>query len=468
MMQDSAMGDTDSVFGMLIHGGRKTQSMPQMGAHPSPPPPMNSSYGSNYQQPSSRFGMNSNAYGGGGSSGLWGSSNNNSSSLWDRPSSFGYGGGSSSNMWGSSSWGKDKYRRKKDKKRKKKKKSSSWWDSDSSDDSSSDSSDSSDSSESDGWGWNRQSKKKKKKGDWWASDSDASSSDSETSYGWGMSHKKTKKGKKWRKKVGKWVKNMMKQQYGGVDDDVYEMAMEQMKEAQAKGYKLPEGWDEKHAPKDNQIWLLQKDYEERQKSDTEKCYGVINFAAMGISWFCKAFKIDWIRTESLPSVINLAIEQGDFESSLRGIGEYIRGTVLDTPFFGAMMIFASKISDAHKEALEDEEQRIYEDKEDATERVGRSTMNFNRFDELSKRRDLKSVQRSGGFKAKAPPSSAQSSVRTKTKKKKNFPKKKGSGTSHMASMLGELAVPMSKLMGGEMSASKPVQASACQSDSIPM
>lgn len=288
-------------------------------------------------------------------------------------------------------WMQSSEDKKKDKSKKKKKKKN-WWeesdDDDSSDSSSSSSSSSSDSSsdsdssdsdytQSTDSSNSRHSKKKKKKelkfdrfGIPIAPDSDSldsDSSDSEDSSDSRRSRRRRRRRKlrglnPLQKKIvfdtiGDYAPENMK-------SVIYEDILAHMEQLEKQGFHLPKGYDKrKHAMSENEIRLFEQQMQRDKSRDQKKVSYLINFAALGISWFCQAMNLDWLKTKHLPETIRTALEEGEFNDCLEGIGMYLRGTMFDNPIFGSVLKFVEKMGEAHHMEMEEEHDKIEEEEQ---------------------------------------------------------------------------------------------------------
>jgi hypothetical protein len=153
---------------------------------------------------------------------------------------------------------------------------------------------------------------------------------------------------------------------------------DQMDRLDKKGFRIPKGYDRtKHDIDENERMLFDQQVEQEKDLEKNKVKNLIGFAASALKFVCKGFNIDIINTDEVPSVINEALENHEFDDSLDGIGTLIRGTVLENPVISACYTFAKKIEEAQDKAEEKKEQRFenHERFEKATKKSSLSSLN---------------------------------------------------------------------------------------------
>jgi hypothetical protein len=144
---------------------------------------------------------------------------------------------------------------------------------------------------------------------------------------------------------------------------------QEMKHMSAKGYALPAGYDpSKHSLDENEIKLYQQQALRERKREQKKVTVLLGFAANGLSWFCRAMKFDWIKVKHLPSLIRDSIEEGEFEEFAEGVGESLRGTILDHPLCSTAIKFLEKVGEAHQQETEEETENLGKREETRKER----------------------------------------------------------------------------------------------------
>jgi len=147
-------------------------------------------------------------------------------------------------------------------------------------------------------------------------------------------------------------------------DTVYQDLLTQMDQLDKKGYKLPKGYDKhKHDISDNEIRLYEQQLQRDKGRDQKKMSYMINFSALGLSWFCQCIQVDWIKTKHLPEIIRTALADGEFDDCLEGIGMYLRGSVFDNPIFSTILKFVEKIGEAHHNEMEEEQEKLEAEEE---------------------------------------------------------------------------------------------------------
>ena len=161
---------------------------------------------------------------------------------------------------------------------------------------------------------------------------------------------------------------------------VYEDLMSQMELLDKKGYKLPKGYDKrKHDLSENEIRLYEQQLQRDKSRDQKKMSYMINFSALGLSWFCQCISVDWIKTRHLPEIIRTALEDGEFDDCLEGIGMYLRGTVFDNPVFSTILKFVEKIGEAHHMEMEEDQDKLEEAEERKEMRHAAALRSLNKF-----------------------------------------------------------------------------------------
>jgi len=161
---------------------------------------------------------------------------------------------------------------------------------------------------------------------------------------------------------------------------VYEDLMSQMEILDKKGYKLPKGYDQhKHDISENEIKLYEQQLQRDKGRDQKKMHDIINFSAFSLSWFCQFISMDWIKTRHLPKLIREAVDHGEFDDSIEGIGQYIRGSVFDNPMFSSVLKFVEKVGEAHHMGVEEEQEGLEEREEKKDVRKSAALNSLNKF-----------------------------------------------------------------------------------------
>jgi len=161
---------------------------------------------------------------------------------------------------------------------------------------------------------------------------------------------------------------------------VYEDLISQMELFEKKGFTLPKGYDKrKHEMGENEIKLYEQQLQRDKSRDQKKMTYMINFAALGLSWFCQFISVDWIKTKHLPSLIRSALDEGEFEDSIEGIGQYLRGSVFDNPMFSTILKFVEKIGESHHKEMEEELDKLEDQADDKEKRHNAALNKLNRF-----------------------------------------------------------------------------------------
>lgn len=161
---------------------------------------------------------------------------------------------------------------------------------------------------------------------------------------------------------------------------VYEDLMAQMEILDKKGYKLPKGYDKhKHDISENEIKLYEQQLQRDKGRDQKKMHHMINFTAYSLSWFCQFISMDWIKTRHLPKLIREALDNGEFDDSIEGIGQYLRGSVFDNPMFSSVLKFVEKVGEAHHMGVEEEQEGLEEREEKKEIRKSAALNSLNKF-----------------------------------------------------------------------------------------
>jgi hypothetical protein len=181
----------------------------------------------------------------------------------------------------------------------------------------------------------------------------------------------------------------------GMQDVVYEDVIQQMNQLEEAGYKLPKGYNKrKHNMDENEIRLYEQQISRDKARDKQKMNYMLNFGAMGLSWFCQSMSVDWLKTRYLPKVMRAAVDDGEFVDCLDGIGSYLRGTVFESPVLSTVLKFMEKIGEAHHKEMEEETDRLEEFADKRHERKSAALKSLNRFRNAppSRGRDAKKPQ----------------------------------------------------------------------------
>lgn len=143
---------------------------------------------------------------------------------------------------------------------------------------------------------------------------------------------------------------------------LYQDIIEQMENLEKRNYSLPKDYDKrKHDISDNEMRLFEQQVQRDRHRDTKKVSEMIGFSAITLSQLCQLFQVDWIKTKNLPKIIREAINEGEFEDCMEGIGQYMRGTVFDNPLFSTVLKFVEKVGEAHTLEVEEEQEQAEED-----------------------------------------------------------------------------------------------------------
>lgn len=144
----------------------------------------------------------------------------------------------------------------------------------------------------------------------------------------------------------------------------YEDVISRMEQMDKQGYKLPKGYDaRKHNLAENEIKLYEQQFMRNKSRDQKKMAHILNFSALGLSWFCKFINVDFIKTSKLPEIMRVSLEEGEWDECLDGIGTHLRGTVADNPIFSTALKFFEKIGEAHHMETEEEQDRLEEEED---------------------------------------------------------------------------------------------------------
>jgi len=135
----------------------------------------------------------------------------------------------------------------------------------------------------------------------------------------------------------------------------------QINELDERGY-VPNG----NPPKPNsdqtldeqQIYLYQQQVKRDREEYKNKVSYLINFTALGLSWFCQSMDFDWIRMKYLPAMVRTSIQNGEFDGCLMGMSGYLRGTVFENPLFSTMLKFVEKVGQAHQKQSSEENKKL--------------------------------------------------------------------------------------------------------------
>lgn len=140
-----------------------------------------------------------------------------------------------------------------------------------------------------------------------------------------------------------------------LQDIVFQDIITQMKQLDDKGYSLPHGYSPKeHSLDENEIRLYEQQINREKNKEKKKIANLINFGAIGLSWFCQGMDVDWIKIKHLPAIVRESIRSGDFDDTLEGVGSYVRGTVIENPLLSAFLKFIEKVGEAHQKELDNE------------------------------------------------------------------------------------------------------------------
>lgn len=156
---------------------------------------------------------------------------------------------------------------------------------------------------------------------------------------------------------------------------VFDDIVSKIKRYESKGYRLPKGYDaSKHDLDDNEIVHYEQVVERDRDREKQKVEEMLNFTAWSINMFCKAMNVDMLKTSKLESLVSTSIKKGDFADCTEGVGEVIRGTVLDNPVLSTVLKFAKHISQAHTEELEELEDRKAKEEDEQEKRKHTSSL----------------------------------------------------------------------------------------------
>jgi hypothetical protein len=161
---------------------------------------------------------------------------------------------------------------------------------------------------------------------------------------------------------------------------IYADVIAQMDGLQDKGFKLPKDYDkQKHNLNENEIKLYEMQIQRDKKRDQKKMSYMLNFGAQGLAWFCTFLAVDWIKTKYLPEMIRLAVSNGDFDDGLEGIGNYMRGSVVDSPIFSTGLKFVEIMGQSHQRQIEEDIDKLEEFEEKKAERLTEGLRVINKF-----------------------------------------------------------------------------------------
>lgn len=109
---------------------------------------------------------------------------------------------------------------------------------------------------------------------------------------------------------------------------------------------------------EQQIYLYQQQVKRDRDEYKNKVSYLINFSALGLSWFCQSMDFDWIRMKYLPAMVRTSIQNGEFDGCLMGMSGYLRGTVFENPLFSTMLKFVEKVGQAHQKQSAEEDKKL--------------------------------------------------------------------------------------------------------------
>jgi hypothetical protein len=142
-----------------------------------------------------------------------------------------------------------------------------------------------------------------------------------------------------------------------VKNVVFEDVVNQMNQMEQDGYTLPRTYEKsKHNMDENEYKLFEQQLNRDRKMSKSRAANMIKFSAGVISGLCGLFNIDAIRTKKLKATVTEAIEKGEFDDSLDGMGTVLRGTVAENAMFGTMVKMAEKINEAHDAEVKEEQE----------------------------------------------------------------------------------------------------------------
>lgn len=160
----------------------------------------------------------------------------------------------------------------------------------------------------------------------------------------------------------------------------YEDVINRMEHLHKKGFKLPADYEgRKHNIDENEIRLYEQQIERDKDRDKKKLSYMINFAAIGLNWFCQSMELDWIHTKYLPNTIKEAVKNGEFDDDLEGAGVYLRGTVMDNPLFSSVLKFVEKVGEANQKEIDEETERLEKEEEEREKRNAAALHKLNQF-----------------------------------------------------------------------------------------
>jgi hypothetical protein len=111
---------------------------------------------------------------------------------------------------------------------------------------------------------------------------------------------------------------------------------------------------DKHTADENETMLYSVKLKREAETAKRRVTGMLDFGAFMATSFGKAMGIEWIKTNRVHKYMQEAIEGGEFDDSLEGIGPSLRGTVFESPVFGTALKVIEIISKAHEDELRDE------------------------------------------------------------------------------------------------------------------
>lgn len=162
-------------------------------------------------------------------------------------------------------------------------------------------------------------------------------------------------------------------------DVVYQDIIAQMEHLEKHNYPLPKEYDKnKHDISDNEIRLYEQQLQRDKHRDSKKVSGMIAISATCLSQFCQLMQIDYLKTKNLPKLIREAIADGEFDDYMEGLGEYLRGSVVDHPIFSIALKFVEKVGEAHNMETEEEQERLEEEEAQREKRHAESLRSLNK------------------------------------------------------------------------------------------
>ena len=139
--------------------------------------------------------------------------------------------------------------------------------------------------------------------------------------------------------------------------------------------RLPSNYDPtKHSFSENEMQLYDAQLERDKSKDKNRAETLISSAAATINMAFKFFKMDFIRTDNLPSIIRDSLKQGEFEDYVEDVGKYLRGTIFEDPIVGAGIKFLEKLGEANNESLEAENEQLEEELEQRQSKTNKKNL----------------------------------------------------------------------------------------------